>query len=116
MNDFRLSSLGLWTILSYTLDYPFLDFGLSQNRAQLFGKSHAPILRFLFFFYCGQIQALGAGILEDGLNYLVDNLVEVGLLDAAEATLDITLYVTGDYLALHEAGLRKSEAIDHVVA
>ena len=43
--------------------------------------------------------------LENRLYNFVDNLVEVFLLDATEATQDVTLDITGDNLALHEAGL-----------
>ena len=55
-------------------------------------------------------------MLEYRLHNLVDNLVEVFLLDTAKTTLDVTLDVAGDNLALHEAGLREGEAVDHLVA
>ena len=54
-------------------------------------------------------------LLEYRLYDLVDNLVEVFLFDVAKATLDVTFDVTSDNLALHEAGLREGEAVDHVV-
>ena len=53
--------------------------------------------------------------LENRLYNFVDNLVEVFLLDATEATQDVTLDITGYNLALHEAGLREGEAIDHII-
>jgi len=55
------------------------------------------------------------GMLEYRLNNLVDNLVEVFLLNAAKAALDVSLDVAGQNLALHEAGLRGREAVNHVV-
>ena len=54
-------------------------------------------------------------MLEYRLHNLVDNLVEVFLLDAAKATLDVTLDIAGNNLTLHEAGLREGEAVNHVV-
>ena len=55
-------------------------------------------------------------MLEYRLNNLVDNLIEVFLLDTAKTTLDVTLDVAGDNLALHEAGFREGEAVNHIVA
>ena len=55
-------------------------------------------------------------MLEYRLHNLVDNLVEVFLLDAAKATLDVTLDIASDNLTLHEAGLREGKAVNHVVA
>jgi len=54
--------------------------------------------------------------LEYRLNNLVDNLVEIFLLDTAKTALHVALDVAGDNLALHEAGLREGEAVNHVVA
>ena len=55
-------------------------------------------------------------MLEYRLYNFVDNFIEVFLLDATEATLNIALDIASNDLTLHEAGLREGEAIDHIVA
>ena len=37
------------------------------------------------------------------------------LLDTAEATLDVALNITSDYVAFHEAWLREGKAVDHLI-
>ena len=37
------------------------------------------------------------------------------LLDTAEATLDVALNITSDYVAFHEARLREGKAVNHLV-
>ena len=54
-------------------------------------------------------------LLKDGYDNLVNNLVEVFLLDTAETTLDITLDITRENLALYEAGLREGKAFYHII-
>ena len=55
-----------------------------------------------------------------GLEYRIDNLIynfiKVLLLDGTKATCDIALYVTRDYLTLHQAGFGECEAIYHIIA
>ena len=55
-------------------------------------------------------------MLEYRLHNLVDNLIEILLLDAAEATLDVALDIASNDLTLDEAGFREGEAVDHIVA
>ncbi len=53
--------------------------------------------------------------LEYRIDYLVDNLVEVFLLDAAETALYVAFDIARNNLALDKAWLRKGEARDHFV-
>lgn len=52
---------------------------------------------------------------KDRCDDLVNYLVEIDLLDTAEATLNIALDIAREDLAFHEAGLGEGKAFYHIV-
>ena len=61
------------------------------------------------------LRELFLQFLKDGNDNLVYDLVEVFLLDTAEATLNITLDIARENLTLYEAGLREGKAFYHII-
>jgi len=86
-------------LYSWNFSEYFADFQITRIKAD---ASH-----YIFICLCYvTIRSLFEGsTLKNRLDYFIDNLIKIWLLDAAEAASDVALDIACDNLTFHEAGL-----------